>query len=245
MTDATSSRVAVEQSDEELRAIADRYRRRTPRTDRFGQVAEDERFPILLRRIDSLGVPREKIRLLEIGCGHGGNLRRLTTAGLAPWNLVGNELLPDRVAAARAVLPESLRILEGDAAALSLEPGSFDVVFASTVFTSILDANLRRRLAETMWRLLRPGGGVLWYDFAFDNPRNPDVRGVKAAEIRRLFPGGRTSIRRVTLAPPLARRCLMIPGTAGLLAYRLFATIPLLRTHLVAWIENPIEAAPG
>ena len=25
---------------------------------------------------------------------------------------------------------------------------------------------------------LAPGGGVLWYDFTVNNPRNPDVRGV-------------------------------------------------------------------
>ena len=41
-----------------------------------------------------------------------------------------------------------------------------------------------------MWRWVRPGGGVLWYDFTFDNPRNPDVRGVPLARVRELFPHG-------------------------------------------------------
>jgi hypothetical protein len=113
------------------------------------------------------------------------------------------------------------------------------VVFASTVFTSILDQGLRRRVAESMWRLVRRGGAVLWYDFAFDNPRNPDVRGVKAAELRSLFPNGEAKIRRITLAPPIARACLRLPGGAGLVAYRLLAAIPPLRTHLIGWIEKP------
>ena len=226
-------------SNGELDAIADRYARRVVRTDRFGAVAEAERFPLLLARIDSLGLPRHEVRLLEIGCGGGGNLRRLIAAGLAPERLVGNELLPARVKAARASLPAATRILAGDASALDLPDGSFDVVFASTVFTSILDEDLRRRVAHSMWRLVRPGGAVLWYDFAVDNPRNPDVRGVDARSIRALFPEGCASIRRVTLAPPLARICLRLPGGLGLLAYRALAAIPPLRTHLVAWIAKP------
>lgn len=226
-------------SDAELDAIADRYARRAARIDRFGAVAERERFPLLLERIDSLGLSRDEVRLLEIGCGGGGNLRRLIEAGLAPERLVGNELLPARVEAARASLPAATRVVAGDASTLDLPDASFDVVFASTVFTSILDDGLRRRVAEAMWRLVRPGGAVLWYDFVFDNPRNPDVRGVDARAIRDLFPEGRASMRRITLAPPIARLCLRLPGEVGILAYRGLAWIPLLRTHLVAWIEKP------
>jgi hypothetical protein len=55
-----------------------------------------------------------------------------------------------------------------------------------------------------MLRVLRPGGRILWYDFFRNNPTNPNVRGVGAAEIRALFPGRRIELRRVTLAPPLA-----------------------------------------
>ncbi|MGA1466556.1 MAG: class I SAM-dependent methyltransferase [Phycisphaerales bacterium] len=242
MQEPASPRESTDQgSRSELEAIADRYARRSVRADRFGPVAESERFPLFLSRIDSLGLPRRDVRLLEIGCGGGGNLRRFLTEGLSPDRLVGNELLPARVEAAKASLPPEVRIVEGDASALGLEAGSFDVVFASTVFTSILDAPLRHRVASAMWRLVRPGGAVLWYDFAFDNPRNPDVRGVKAAEVRALFPKGSPRIRRITLAPPIARACLRLPGSVGLLAYRALAALPPLRTHLVAWIEKPCD----
>ena len=240
MQQSASPRSSIDRdSQAELEAIADRYARRRMRSDRFGPVAESERFPRLLSFIDSLGVPRAAVRLLEIGCGGGGNLRRFLEAGLSPDRLVGNELLPARVEIARSTLPSEVRILEGDASTLGLETESFEVVFASTVFTSILDHGLRRRVAESMWRLVRRGGAVLWYDFAFDNPRNPDVRGVKAAELRSLFPNGEAKIRRITLAPPIARACLRLPGGAGLVAYRLLAAIPPLRTHLIGWIEKP------
>jgi hypothetical protein len=112
---------------------------------------------------------------------------------------------------------------------------SLDIVFVSTVFSSLLDGPYQKRLAETMWAWLKPGGAVLWYDFTVDNPRNPDVRGVPLARLRTLFPQGRLSYRRVTLAPPLARAVTRIhPGL-----YRWFNALPLLRTHVLAWVEKP------
>jgi hypothetical protein len=62
-----------------------------------------------------------------------------------------------------------------------------------------------------------PRRRVLWYDFTYNNPRNPDVRGVPLARVRQLFPQSRVTARRVTLAPPLARaRCRVHPGLYGL-----------------------------
>jgi hypothetical protein len=108
-------------------------------------------------------------------------------------------------------------------------------VFVSTVFSSLLDDGYQQRLADAMWAWLKPGGAVLWYDFMVDNPRNPDVRGVPLARLRALFPQGRLRYRRVTLAPPLARAVTRIhPGL-----YRWFNTLPLLRTHVLAWIDKP------
>ncbi len=83
-----------------------------------------------------------------------------------------------------------------------------------------------------MWRWLKPGGAVLWYDFTYDNPRNPDVRGMPLARVRALFPEGRVQARRVTLAPPISRRvCGLHPRLYGV-----FNALPLLRTHVLAWI---------
>lgn len=231
-------------SHAELGRIADRYARRRPRSDRFYSVAEHERFPRLLRLIERLGLARERVDLLEIGCGAGGNLRRLIEAGFSAERLVGNELLPDRIESARRELPAAVRLLPGDAASLPIGDAEFDVVFASTVFSSILEPSLQHEVAAAMWRVLRPGGAILWYDFAVDNPRNRDVRGVPNRRIRELFPGGIATIERITLAPPIARLALRIPGTAGTFAYRLLAMAPPLRTHRIAWIPKRIEA-PG
>src|SRR5919197_2255838 len=148
-----------------------------------------ERAHALIRIIHLAGLPPLKHRrVLDVGCGSGEWLLELLALGFRPENLVGYELLEERAAAARQRLPTSAVIITGDAAESDLEDASFDVVAQSTVFTSILDRSVQEKLAREMWRLVRPGGGVLWYDFVVDNPRNPDVRGVPLRQVRELFP---------------------------------------------------------
>lgn len=173
--------------------------------------------------------------LTEVGCGNGHNLLEMLRFGFRPECLTGLELLEDRAEAARSILPSSLRVIAGDANNAPIDASSQDIVYQSVVFSSILDDDLQRRLAERMWQWVRPGGAVLWYDFVYDNPRNPDVRGVPLHRVRALFPEGSMRVRRVTLAPPIARAvCRISPPL-----YALFNAVPLLRTHVICWIEKP------
>ena len=57
----------------------------------------------------------------------------------------------------------------------------------STVFTSIMDPDLRRHVAAEMMRVFKPNGFILWYDYHVNNPCNQDVPGVKRREIYQLF----------------------------------------------------------
>lgn len=211
------------------RAVGDRYHPLQPAVWRERQGRQRALIDLLTRHAPR---PTGQLSLLEVGCGHGDNLLELLTLGFDPAHLVGNELLPERAAVARARLPAALALHEGDALALPFAPASFDLVLQSTVFSSLLDDGFQQRLAARMWDWVRPGGAVLWYDFTWDNPRNPDVRGVPLARIRTLFPEGRIDARRVTLAPPLARAVGRWPAAvhAALLA------VALLRTHVMAWI---------
>ena len=103
------------------------------------------------------------------------------------------------------------------------------------MFSSLLDDAFQQHLADAMWRWVVPGGGVLWYDFVYNNPRNRDVRGVPLARIRQLFPQARIHCRKVTLAPPIARAlCRLHPAL-----YPVFNALPLLRTHVLVWLEKP------
>jgi SAM-dependent methyltransferase len=230
-----------QQPFDEAEAVAQRYARRAP-SDRYSILNPDvwhavqERQRAMLRLFARLRwFDLSSRRVLEVGCGSGGNLLELLRLGFAPRNLVGIELLPDRFAQAMQTLPSAVTLMQGDASLVKLPDESEDIVLQSTVFSSLLDAPFQWRLAQTMWRWVRPGGGVLWYDFTVDNPHNPDVRGVPVARIRELFPQGRLQYQRITLAPPLARRvCALHPGL-----YTMFNVLPLLRTHVLAWIEKP------
>lgn len=179
--------------------------------------------------------PLDQLRALEVGCGNGSNLLELASLGFDAGRLVGNELLPERAAAARGQLPAATEVHEGDALALPFTEASFDLVYQSTVFSSLLDDAFQQRLADAMWCWVRPGGAVLWYDFTYNNPRNPDVRGVPLARVRALFPSARIDARRVTLAPPISRRAARIhPRLCQALS-----ALPWLRTHLLCWIGKP------
>jgi ubiquinone/menaquinone biosynthesis C-methylase UbiE len=224
----------------ESQAIVERYARRRGADSRYSMLNPDvwmtlqERQRAMLRRFAALRLDLPDVRLLEVGCGEGGNLLELIRMGFSPERLTGIELLEERFDVARARLPQAVQLHPGDALAADLPDASQDIVFVSTVFSSILDVATQHALAAAMWRWLRPGGTVLWYDFAVDNPRNPDVRGVSRARLGELFAQGQFRVRRITLAPPIARRvCRLHPSL-----YTVFNTIPLLRTHLLAWITK-------
>lgn len=228
---------------DETAAIAQRYARRDELADRYHPLRAEVLAALHERQralrallVRHAGGRVGDLRLVEVGCGAGGNLLELLRLGFRPEHLQGVELLPERLAQAHAVLPAALALHGGDACALALPEASQDVVFVSTVFSSLLDDAFQQRLAETMWRWLKPGGAVLWYDFIVDNPANRDVRGVPLARVRKLFPEGRIDARRITLAPPIARRVAPLHP----LLYNVFNTIPLLRTHVLAWIAKPL-----
>ena len=226
--------------EREPQAVAERYARRDA-GDRYSMLRPDvwqtvqERQRAMLALFARLGwADLSKLRLLEVGCGGGANLQELLRLGFAPQHLSGAELLAERIAQARANLPATVALFEGDAASLELAEASQDIVFVSTVFSSLLADAFQQRLADTMWRWVKPGGGVLWYDFTVDNPRNADVRGVPLDRVRALFRRGVVQAQRITLAPPIARSVTRVHPAL----YHLFNALPLLRTHSLAWIAK-------
>ncbi len=229
---------------DETDAVARRYARRGELADRYHPLRAEVLAALHERQramrsllVRHAGGDVGALRLVEVGCGAGGNLLELLRLGFRPEHLQGIELLPERLAHARAVLPAALSLHAGDACALALPEGSQDIVYVATVFSSLLDDAFQQRLADAMWGWLKPGGAVLWYDFIVDNPANRDVRGVPLARVRELFPSGRIEARRVTLAPPIARRVAAIHPTL----YTVFNAMPPLRTHVLAWIAKPIS----
>lgn len=168
------------------------------------------------------------LKVLEIGAGTGHNLLFFNYMGI-PWqNMIANELLPDRAEFLSRRMPIK-KVHIGDALELNYK-GEFDIVFQSTVFSSIPDEDYRYKVAGKMKEMLKPGGMILWYDFIYDNPKNKDVKKVTKAQVRKYFHDARRiKFRKVTVAPPVGRKIGRL--------YNFFNfCFPFLRTHIVVAI---------
>lgn len=189
----------------------------------------------LLRSLRRAGITSLADRtILEVGCGTGQWIRALVRWGAQPSRVTGVDLLADRIASARRLCAPGSTLLAGSAAKLPFPDASFDIVLQSTVFTSILDDQLRAHAAAEMLRVLRPSGVLLWYDFFVDNPRNPDVRAVRRRDLERLFPACALDLRRTTLAPPIARWIAPRSWVAG----TVLSVFPFLCTHYAGTIRR-------
>jgi SAM-dependent methyltransferase len=178
--------------------------------------------------------------VLEIGCGTGHWLREFVKWGVRAENVTGIDILADRLKVARTLCPPAVRLQCANAAELPFPDARFDIVLQSTVFTSILDMELKRRVAAEMMRVVKDDGLVLWYDYHVNNPWNSDVRGVPRREIERLFPECRIDLDRITLVPPLAR--LLAPYSH--VACCLLEKLPLLCTHYLGVIRKMNSGTP-
>ena len=225
---------------------ADRVREAYARRDRLGLDARYDywrpenlfiyhaRERAVLNLLDAAGVlPLTGRRVLDVGCGDGSVLLEMRRYGASPDALHGIDLLPDRVESARAKLPGA-HIDAGDARALPYEDAAFDLTLGFTLLSSAVDPSARRAVASEMARVTRLGGLVLLYDF-WINPTNRDVRPLRRADVRKLFPNKRIDFQSTTLAPPLTRALFRLPG--GRIACTLLDVLPFLRTHFVAAVH--------
>jgi ubiquinone/menaquinone biosynthesis C-methylase UbiE len=183
--------------------------------------------------------PLDGRMVADIGCGTGTWLLEFAQWGAEAAHLAGIDLDEGRASQARRQLPEA-DVRGGDAQHLPWADDSFDLVSQFTLFTSILSASVKTRIAAEMIRVTKPGGVIMWYDFRYNNPRNPNVKGIESAEIRSLFAGCSVTIKGVTLAPPLARRVAPVSYSLAVL----LESVPFLRTHYLAMIRKPDGPRP-
>ncbi|MEX0749443.1 MAG: class I SAM-dependent methyltransferase [Dehalococcoidia bacterium] len=178
--------------------------------------------------------PLDNKRVLDIGCGNGEVLRDFLRYGARAEMLSGIDLLPERIDAARERSAPAVEFSLGNAEHLPYPAGHVDLALMFTVLSSVVDEPTRQRIATEALRVLRPGGTLITYDFTW-NPTNRDVRGINARDLRALFPACMIDARRITLAPPIARRIARVswPLAAAL------ETLPFLRSHLLAVARKP------
>ena len=197
-----------------------------------------ERDGLLHEALDRLGGPDQVRRVLDVGCGRGDVLASLVDHDVDA-ELVGVDVRPEVLEAAARRHP-SLRLHLATPGELPLPDASVDLAIACTVFSSVHDRRVLRRLAAEVERVLAPGGVLVWYDLRVPSPGNPDVRPLGAREVHDLFPHLRGRLRPLTLLPPLARRL-------GPLTDRLYPRLAVgpLRTHLGGVLRKDSESSPG
>lgn len=164
--------------------------------------------------------------ILDVGCGTGWWLERLSAEVEIGARLEGLELLPTRASAARLRVPAAT-ITVGDARALPYATNSFQVVSLLTVLSSLPDQDGVRQVLAECTRVLDRGGTLLIWEPRLPTPANRDRLTLSAALFRQALSGMSVTQRRLTLLPPLARR--LGPLTPTL--YPQLVRVPFLRTH--------------
>jgi SAM-dependent methyltransferase len=227
---------------DEVRRIREVYKQRkvggnsaglTP-MDLRGRCAIHEREELLVRVFRKQGLSTlAGLKILDVGCGAGAMLGRLFDYGAEPENCFGVDIIEERLHFAKHLRP-NINFILASGAQLPFPDAIFDFVFQFLLFTSVLDPDIKCTIAAEILRTLRRGGRLIWYDFAYNNPQNPDVKGIGRREIRKLLPGCRLDFWRLTLAPPVGRAAVRISP----LLYRVLSQVPLLRTHYLCVAEK-------
>ncbi len=171
------------------------------------------------------------LSILEVGCGYGGIMEAYLHHGANTANVFGVDLLFNRLRLGRKNHSE-FSMVNADGQVLPFPSGQFNLVLQYTAFSSVLDDDIRKKMAREMLRVIHPEGMILWYDFWL-NPLNRQTRGIRPAEIRQLFPDCAFDFHKITLAPPLTRR--LVPSLSRLA--RFLEGLSIFNTHYLVVIS--------
>jgi SAM-dependent methyltransferase len=181
----------------------------------------------LLGALEDTATPLAGARVLDVGCGSGYFLHRLSEYGAGECH--GIDLLASRIEAARQQYPgQDWHV--GSATELPFEDGSFDLVTQFTCLSSILDRATRAAAASEMLRVAGRRGRVLSLDMrrgSRPGSAGTPTIGLDEDALRSLF-GEPHLLRRVALRFDLTQ----IAGRHALLAQTLALARPL-RSHLL------------
>lgn len=147
-------------------------------------------------------------RVLDVGCGSGGDIYQLLRLGYEPVNITGVEIQQERIAAARRLYPQ-MEFIHADATRMQFEDDTFDLVFESTMFATLLDDYDRAAIASEMVRVCKPAGFLVLVDWRSPKPGDPSYKALSRKELRILFSiGSRTKligVQKGALVPPIGR----------------------------------------
>ena len=140
----------------------------------------------VVRAVRAMQLDPPVARILDVGCGSGGDLYHLLRLGFDPANATGVDILGDRVARARRLYPQA-RFIEADAGNLEFSDASFDLVFESTMFATLPDEALSTAIAGEMVRVCKPDGYLLLVDWRTPKPGAREYRALTRSRLASMF----------------------------------------------------------
>jgi SAM-dependent methyltransferase len=200
---------------------------------------------------------QRRSRVLELGCGHGRLARGLLEYLRHPGGYVGIDVDNVRIDDAKARLQTRFPNFEfihanvynrqtnpdaGERAerySFPLGDGTFDVVFAASLFTHLLPQEARRYFAEAA-RVVKPGGKCLFSFFILDHYRGVGTATSPQYEFEHAYDGRLDVAVRDPLCPDVAiayRQSLVAEFAAGA-GLRLVRVIPGLWAEPDTWAVN-------
>jgi SAM-dependent methyltransferase len=213
---------------------SDPYYRRIWSASAASSFMSTRKWQAIAKMLSDMGIDTSGKQVLDLGAGEGGDCTHFMDLGVKEGRLVALDILQERAGRARKA-HSGLASMVGNAEHLPFVDESFDVVYQSTMLSSVLDADRRARILEEAKRVLRRGGVFLSYDVRYPNPWNANTRPVGGSELGRAFSGWPVRIRSVTALPPLVRWLAPV----STLACRALESVALLRSHLLAVARKP------
>lgn len=174
--------------------------------------------------------------VLDVGCGNGGNLFQLIRLNYQIQNIIGIDMLKERLEIAKKNYPNANFFL-GDASKMQFEDNTFDLVYESTMFATLPDDNLCKSIADEMIRVCKVGGYILLIDWRIPKPNNPNYNALTRKKLKSFFYVGTQTkfitVEKGALIPPIGRFlskhipsiyfliCKIFPFLVGQVAYLL------------------------
>lgn len=147
-------------------------------------------------------------KVLDVGCGAGGSIINFLKLGFNPSKIYGIDILENRISSAQKQF-QNINWICADASNMNFSDNEFDIVFESTMFVSLVDENLSKKIANEMIRVIKPGGYIILVDWRYSKPNEHNYKALSKKRVLKLFSvGERTTFCgtfKGALVPPVGR----------------------------------------